>query len=79
MEGPMDNQITKQNNEHNYHLESSLEDKNGISAAGYWFAAAALFAFLAAGVILYRTGLSNDVSIAAQSNRMAPGPILPHG
>jgi len=77
MEGPMESQLNKQNNEYDYYLASNLEDESAMNATGYWFAAAVLFAFLAAGVIVYRTGISNDVPIAAQS--IAPAPILPQG
>jgi hypothetical protein len=49
----------------------------------YWFAAAIVFAVLAAGVILYRganaefTTASNDpVPAAAQSDPISPAPLL---
>ena len=79
MEGPMDSQLNKQNNEYDYHLESNLEDESAMNATTYWFAAAVLFTFLAAGVIVYRTGISNDVPIATQSSPIAPAPVPPHG
>ena len=75
----MDSQLNKQNNEYDYHLESNLEDESAMNATAYWFAAAVLSAFLAAGVIVYRTGISNDVPIATQSSPIAPAPIPPHG
>ena len=37
-------------------LHQNLEFKARADAAGYWFAAAVLFAFLAAGIIVYRAG-----------------------
>jgi hypothetical protein len=44
-------------------------------ATGYWFAAAVLFAFLAAGIIVYRAGgdefrtAANDLPTTAQTSR----------
>lgn len=49
---------------------------------GYWFAAAVIFAFLCAGLIIYRTGnqeiriASNDPPVAAQNDPLQPPPIL---
>ncbi len=64
-------------------LPAKFEFENGADATGLWFAAAAVFAVIAAGVILYRTAnpeirtASNDVPpAAAQSNPIA-APILP--
>lgn len=50
---------------------------------GYWFAATIIFAFIAAGVILYRganaefTTASNDAApAAAQTDPVSPAPLL---
>jgi hypothetical protein len=78
----MDSQLNKQDAESDYNPESSLEHENATDATGYWFAAAVVFAFLAAGVIVYRTGnsdirtASNDLPVAAQSGPIDPAPIL---
>ena len=67
-----------------YGLERRLDAERAPDAAGYWFLAAVLFAFIAAGIIVYRTG---DAGIqtatnysshpAAQSDPTAPPPIVP--
>jgi hypothetical protein len=41
-----------------------LEFENGIDTAGMWFAAGAIFAMLAAGVILYRA-VDSDIRTAS--------------
>jgi hypothetical protein len=65
-------------------LPAKLEFENGADATGLWFAAAAVFAVIAAGIILYRTAdpeirtAANDVPpAAAQSNPIAAPQIPP--
>jgi len=64
-------------------LKLDPEFRHGPDATGYWFAAAVLFAVLAAGVILYRSADSdfatvstNSNSITAQAILAAPAPTL---
>jgi hypothetical protein len=83
MEGLMDKQLGK--HDYKFELPAKLEFENGADATGFWFSAAALFAVLAAVIIVYRTGntdvhmASNDiVPAAAQADPVAPPPILPH-
>jgi hypothetical protein len=45
-------------------LQPSLEFESSTDAAGLWFAAAAVFAVLAAGVIVYRAA-SPEIQTAA--------------
>jgi hypothetical protein len=45
-------------------LHPELEFKTSADATGYWFAAAVFFAFLAAGIIIYRTA-NSDIHTAA--------------
>jgi hypothetical protein len=64
--------------------EPPLEFQRGADAAGYWFAAAGLFAVLAAGIIVYRSAnsefqtASNDpiMPAAAQADPINPAPLL---
>jgi len=66
-----------------YGLDRGFESEKGADAAGYWFAAAVFFAFLAAGIIIYRTAgdefrtASNDPPQAARSGPIDHAPILP--
>jgi hypothetical protein len=67
-----------------FELPAKLEFENAADATGFWFAAAVLFAVLAAVIIVYRIGdadtrmASNDiVPVAAQSSPAAPATILP--
>jgi hypothetical protein len=91
MEGPMDWPITKRYREANYDIldygrEPTLEfDRAPPDAAGYWFLAVVLFAFLAAGVIAYRSGhgavqpqtvASYSSHPAAQTDPIGPPPLL---
>jgi hypothetical protein len=48
--------MNNHNNEQNDHpdLPTKLEFENTLDVAGVWFAAAALLAVLAAGIIVYR-------------------------
>jgi hypothetical protein len=65
-----------------YRLENGTEFKSQPDATGYWFAAAVLFAFVAAGVIVYRSGgdefrtAVNDVPAATQTSPIDPPPLL---
>jgi hypothetical protein len=65
-----------------YGLENGIEFKSQADAAGYWFAAAVLFAFVAAGVIVYRSAgdefrtATNDVPTTAQTSRIDQPPLL---
>jgi hypothetical protein len=67
-----------------YGLERSLESEQAPEMAGYWFLAAVLFAFIAAGIIVYRAG-NAEIQTAAnysnhpatQSDPVAPPPIVP--
>lgn len=69
-------------------LESSpkLEFESGVSAAGLWFAVAALFVVLAAGIIVYRidnsvirTASNDTVPVGAQSYAIVPALHLSPG
>jgi hypothetical protein len=78
----MDKELGK--HEYKFELPVKLEFENAADATGFWFAAAVLFAVLAAIIIVYRTGesdihmASNDiVPAAAQADPVAPPPILP--
>jgi hypothetical protein len=67
-----------------YRLEPSLEFERAPDAAGYWFLAAVLFAFIAAGIIVYRAG-DTEMQTAAnysshpavQTDPVASPPIVP--
>jgi hypothetical protein len=65
-----------------YRLDNGAEFKCRADAAGYWFAAAVMFAFIAAGVIVYRSGgdefrtATNDVPATAQASPIDPPPLL---
>jgi hypothetical protein len=68
----------------NYGLERRLDTERAPDAAGYWFLAAVLFAFIAAGIIVYRasnaemqTAANYSVPPAAQSDPVASPPIVP--
>jgi hypothetical protein len=67
-----------------YRLEPSLESERAPNGAGYWFLAAVLFAFIAAGIIVYRAGNTEMQTAAnypshpaAQSDPVASPPIVP--
>jgi hypothetical protein len=67
-----------------YGLERRLDSDRAPDAAGYWFLAAVLFAFLAAGIIVYRAGNTEMQTAAnysshpaAQSDPVASPPIVP--
>jgi len=67
-----------------YGLEHRLDSERVPDAAGYWFLAAVLFAFVAAGIIVYRTGNMETQTAAnypshpaAQSDPIASPSIVP--
>lgn len=79
----MDNETNKQNFKFNPDAPVELEYENGPDATGYWFAAAVMFAVLAAGIIIYRAANSDTVIArndtappAAQSDPVAPPPLI---
>jgi hypothetical protein len=78
----MDNQ--KQNYQCDCDLPPGHEFENAADASGLWFAAAVLFAVIAAGIIVYRSATSdpvrtaaNDPPAAARADPMWPSTILP--
>jgi hypothetical protein len=84
MEGSMDNEVKKQSFDFDFDLPPKLEFENAADAIGLWFAAVVVFAFVTAGVIVYRTAnpefamAANDAVpvAAAQSDPIAPAPLL---
>jgi hypothetical protein len=81
MEEPMDRPMEKQHLDFDYDrhgLERDLEFEQRPDSAGYWFLAAVLFAFIAAGMLVYRAGtadfnaVSNDGPQVAQSSPVDP-------
>jgi len=79
----MDHEIPSENCKLDSNLPVKLEFENRADATGLWFAAAVLFAVLAAGIIVYRTGnsdvrtASNDPApAAAQADPLSPAPLL---
>jgi hypothetical protein len=67
-----------------YGLERRLDSEREPDAAGYWFLAAVLFAFIAAGIIVYRAGNAEIQSAAnysnnptAQTDPVTSPPIVP--
>jgi hypothetical protein len=69
MEGSMDNDGSKLSDKSEVPTELKLE--NTVDTSGMWFAAAVLFAVLAAGIIIYRA--AND-DIRTASNDTLPAP-----
>jgi hypothetical protein len=69
MEGSMDNNGSKLSDKSELPTELKLE--NTVDTSGMWFAAAALFAVLAAGIIIYRAA-NDDIRTAA--NDILPAP-----
>jgi hypothetical protein len=69
MEGSMDKNGSKLNDKSE--VPSELELENTMDTSGMWFAAAVLFAVLAAGIIIYRAA-NEDIRIAA--NDILPAP-----
>jgi len=52
-------------------LPTELELENTLDTGGMWFAAAVLFAVLAAGIIIYRAA-NDDIRTAANDTLPAP-------
>jgi len=52
-------------------LPTELKLENTMDTSGMWFAAAALFAVLAAGIIIYRAA-NDDIRTAANDTLPAP-------
>ena len=48
-----------------YELDRRLDSERSPDTAGYWFLAAVLFAFIAAGIIVYRAGNNTEMQTAA--------------
>jgi hypothetical protein len=69
MEGSMDKNGNKLSDESEVPTELKLE--NTMDTSGMWFAAAVLFAVLAAGIIIYRA--AND-GIRTAANNIPPAP-----
>jgi hypothetical protein len=69
MEGSMDKNGSKLGDESEPPVELRLE--NTVDTSGMWFAAAVLFAVLAAGIIIYRAA-NDDIRTAA--NDILPAP-----
>jgi hypothetical protein len=69
MEGSMDKNGSKLGDESEPPVELRLE--NTVDTGGMWFAAAVLFAVLAAGIIIYRAA-NDDIRTAA--NDILPAP-----
>ena len=69
MEGSMDNNGNKLSDGSELPTELNLE--NTVDTSGMWFAAAVLFAVLAAGIIIYRA--AND-GIRTAANHTLPAP-----
>jgi hypothetical protein len=70
MEGSMDNNESKPSDKSEPPTELRLE--NSMDTSGMWFAAAVLFAVLAAGIIIYRAA-NDDIRTAA--NDILPAPV----
>jgi hypothetical protein len=67
-----------------YGLERRLDTERTPDTAGYWFLTAVLFAFIAAGIIVYRAGNAEVQTAAnypsnptAQTDPVASPPIVP--
>jgi hypothetical protein len=69
MEGSMDNNGSKPSDKSELPTELKLE--NTMDTSGMWFAAAVLFAVLAAGIIIYRA-VNDDIRTAANHTLPAP-------
>jgi hypothetical protein len=74
MDRPIDRNAQIDSNYGKSYHERDFEFRTTADAVGYWFAAAVLFAFLAAVIIVYRTAhgdlrvAANDTTVAAQSS-----------
>jgi hypothetical protein len=91
MEGPMDRPISRRYREANYQIldygrEPDFAFDRTQDAVTYWFLAVVMCAFLAAGIIVYRTGTSAPHVTqtagmatdhpAAQADPIAPAALL---
>jgi hypothetical protein len=56
-------------------MNSEAMNSNGMDSSGMWFAAAAVFALLAAGTIVYRAA-NDDMRIASSSVASTPASHL---
>jgi len=65
----MDNNGSKPSDESELPTEPKLE--NSVDTSGLWFAAAVLFAVLAAGIIIYRA-VNDDIRTASIDTLPAP-------
>jgi len=65
----MDNNGSKRSDKSELPFELELE--NTMETSGMWFAAAVLFAVLAAGIIIYRAA-NDDIRTAANDTLTAP-------
>jgi hypothetical protein len=69
MEGSMDNNGSKLSDKSG--LPTELKLKNTVDTSGMWFAAAVLFAVMAAGILIYRAA-NDDIRTAANDTLPAP-------
>jgi hypothetical protein len=86
MEGVMDQPVKKTDLDFDYDrygIERRLDAERAPDVAGYWFLAAVLFAFIAAGIIVYRAGNTEvqtaanySSNPAAQTSQLDPQPLL---
>ena len=58
-------------------LPTKLKLENTMDASGMWFAAAVLFAVLAAGIIIYRAA-NDDIIRTASNDTLTEAITLPH-
>jgi hypothetical protein len=79
MEGQMDNNANEPQSEFGY--KPRLEFENNADTAGLWFAAAVIFAVIAAGIIVYRSGISDlhtaSLDVASVATTTAAPPSRP--
>jgi hypothetical protein len=82
----MDNENTKLSDHFGDDLPTPLEFENRADTTGMWFAAAVLFAVLAAGIIVYRTATNentgvrtaaNEVPASVRTDPMWPSTVIP--
>jgi hypothetical protein len=86
-EGSMDNENTKLNSHFSDDLPQKLEFENSADTTGMWFAAAILFAVLAAGIIVYRTAntdagvmrtaTADNIPASVRTDPMWPSTVIP--
>jgi hypothetical protein len=73
MAGSMDHNGNKLSDDKT-ELPTKLKLENTVDASGMWFAAAVLFAVLAAGIIIYRAA-NDGIRTAANDTLPAPASI----